>query len=57
VREIIVLANLVVTGYLTGLIWTIQVVPYPLFTPCSRGLVKTRSSAITRGIRRAFLMW
>jgi len=27
----LVLANLVVTAYLTGLIWTIQVVHYPLF--------------------------
>ncbi len=27
----LVLANLVLTGYLTGLIWTIQVVHYPLF--------------------------
>lgn len=27
----IVLANLLVTGYLTGLIWCIQIVHYPLF--------------------------
>jgi len=37
VREIIVLANLVVTGYLTGLIWTIQVVQYPLFAWVGEG--------------------
>lgn len=30
-RDIVVLANVVVTGYLTGLIWTVQVVQYPLF--------------------------
>lgn len=30
-RDAVVLANLVVTGYLAGLIWCIQIVHYPLF--------------------------
>ena len=36
-RNIIVLANLIVTGYLTGLIWTIQVVQYPLLAQVGEG--------------------
>jgi len=30
-RDVVVLANLAVTGYLAGLIWCIQIVHYPLF--------------------------
>jgi len=53
VRDIVVLANVLVTGYLTGLIWTIQIVHYPLFMqvgadafPAYHRLHSSRISAI-----------